>query len=403
MDRFSKKNILLHRCVQCHKLFPHAFKGFCDCGGMIDIEYKIENVTLYDSPDPFVRFADLLPLEDSSLIHSPRQEYTPCVHAKELGKFLGLPNLYLKNETVFPTGTTKDRMACVAMAYLWECGIRKFAISSTGNSSTSYSHAIKKYPDCQLYLFSAEQFWEQVHFEPCDQIIPFVLKDASFVQACEYTKQFAQNKQITFEQGFFNPGRREGLKTAFLEASEQVPGNIDWYVQAVSSAMGVYGVYKGAKELLELKRISILPKLLCVQQESCAPIVNAYKEGCDQIQPHHLVERPYGIARAILRGNPGKEYPYIKKIVQDSKGTLLAVSEQEIREARKMVEEMEGIFPCFAASCAMAGLIKKVRNGNFPKQETILVNLTGSDRKPAKLDRKAHRLVYDNKEWKMAI
>ena len=58
-----------------------------------------------------------------------------------------------------------------------------------------------------------------------------------------------------------------------------MPGPIDWYVQAVSSAMGVYGTYKGAKELRDIGHIDRAPKLLCVQQETCAPLVRAYQDG----------------------------------------------------------------------------------------------------------------------------
>ena len=89
---------------------------------------------------------------------------------------------------------------------------------------------------------------------------------------------------------------------AYFEASDQVPGGIDWYVQAVSSAMGVYGTYKGAKELKAIGHVERVPKLLCAQQESCAPLVKAYVEGAAKIEPRHAVARPHGIAEAILRG-----------------------------------------------------------------------------------------------------
>lgn len=144
--------------------------------------------------------------------------------------------------------------------------------------------------------------------------------------------------------------------------------------------MGVYGTYKGAKELLGLRRIDRLPKLMCVQQESCSPMVRAYHEGSETIQTHHIVPHPRGIAEAILRGNPTKVYPYIRQIVIESGGTFVAVSEDDIREARCMVEELEGLSPCFSASTAMAGLIKQVRKKSFPVKETVFVNLTGGER-----------------------
>jgi threonine synthase len=94
-----------------------------------------------------------------------------------------------------------------------------------------------------------------------------------------------------------------------MEATDQIPAPIDWYVQAVSSAMGVYGTYKGAKELLALGHISRLPRLLCVQQETCCPMVRAWQAGSETIRPQDIVHKPEGIAKAILRGDPSRAYP----------------------------------------------------------------------------------------------
>jgi threonine synthase len=151
-------------------------------------------------------------------------------------------------------------------------------------------------------------------------------------------------------------------------------------VQAVSSAMGVYGAYKGAKELLQINRLQRLPRLLCVQQETCAPMVRAFADGSETIRPEHLVARPTGIAEAILRGDPTRAYPYVRRIVMESGGGFVAVSEAEIREARRRVEDSEGISPCFSASAALAGLIKLARDDSFPRSSVVVVNLTGGDR-----------------------
>jgi threonine synthase len=231
-----------------------------------------------------------------------------------------------------------------------------------------------------LYLFTAENFVTRVQHADHPQVVHFGMRDATFVEAFNYAATYAAEHKLVSERGFFNPGRREGLKMAFFEASDQALGPIDWYVQAVSSAMGVYGTYKGAKELHAIGHIDRLPKLLCAQQTSCAPMVRAYEEGGEAILPHHVVARPEGIAEAILRGDPSRVYPYVKGIVVESGGDFVAVTEAEIRDARRMTEELEGISPCFSASTAVAGLIKKVRNGTFPRNESVMVNLTGGDR-----------------------
>lgn len=273
---------------------------------MVDVEHDLKTVRLAQSSNPYVRFAGLLPVTTPQL---PESAYTPLIHATRLGRRIGMRALYLKNETVLPTRSTKDRMAAVALAFLHDRGVRAFCASSTGNSSTAFAYRIGAFPDMHLFLFTAESFVPRVQHTDHPQVTHFGLRDASFVEASEYAGRYARQHGLTAESGFFNPGRREGLKLAFLEASEQVGQPIDWYVQAVSSAMGVYGTYKGAKELLQMNRIPRLPRLLCVQQESCAPMARAFFGGSGTIRPEHRVARPTGIADAILRGDPTRAYP----------------------------------------------------------------------------------------------
>lgn len=346
---------------------------------MVDVDYALEKVELPDSPNPFVRFIGLLPIERLQ-DRLPDATYTPMVHATQLGRKFGMKSLYLKNETALPTRTTKDRMAAVALAYLRERGVHSFCASSTGNSSTSFAYGIRAHPEMHLFLFTAERFVPRVQHADHRQVTHIAMRDATFVEAAEYAGVYARKHGLTSESGFFNPGRREGLKLAFLEACDQISEPIDWYVQAVSSAMGVYGAYKGARELLALNRITQLPRLLCVQQESCAPMAHAFADGSETIRPEHIVKRPTGIADAILRGDPTKAYPRIRRFVLESGGGITAVTEDEIRAARISVEEYEGISPCFSASTAVAGLIKLIRTNAIDPNAVVVINLTGADR-----------------------
>jgi threonine synthase len=366
---------------------------------MIDIVYDLENAQLRDSDDSLERYLDLLPLTTHEPGSREAMQPTPCVHATRLGAELDLPNLYLKDESTLPTGTTKDRMAAVALPYLVEKGVRDFCTSSTGNSSSAYARLVHRMGDCRLHLFTAERFIERVDYADSPQVSHFGLREASFVEAFEAATAYARRHGYTAERGFFNPGRREGLKLAFLEAAEQVPRPIDWYVQAVSSAMGVYGCYKGARELRALGVIPRLPRTLCVQQDSCNPMVRAFRAGSTEIRPEDIVERPSGIAEAILRGNPSGAYPYVERIVRESGGNLLDVAEGEIRDARRLLVEFEGLTPCFSAAAALAGLLRGVRDGLVPRDDTVLVSLTGSDRKPSGARETVHWLTRTEHGW----
>ena len=381
-------------CCSCGKTFDGVFQPFCDqCGNITDVRYDLDQVQLRDSDNPYLRFQDLLPVRDKSLLPTD-MTYTPVIHAQTLGKKLGMPNLYLKDETTLPSKTTKDRMAAVALPYLYECGVRTFCSSSTGNSSTAFSRAIPRFDGMNMFLFTASDFRNRVQFSNHPNITHYIMRDATFAEASNYSCTFAQLNGFVPERGFFNLARREGLKLSFLEATEQIPQPINWYVQAISSAMGVFGVYKGAGELQALSRIPSLPRLLCVQQDTCAPMVRAWNDDAETIEPEHIFETPTGIAEAILRGNPTRTYPHIRRIVKESDGNIVGVSEKEIREARTLVEELEGLSPCFAASTAVAGLIKEIRREQFPLNDTVLISLTGGERSPAPQTKPA-----DNIRW----
>ncbi|MEZ0371963.1 MAG: pyridoxal-phosphate dependent enzyme [Candidatus Sericytochromatia bacterium] len=388
-------------CTGCGAEPDRPFSPFCPtCGSMTDIAYDLGQVQLAASANPFTRFFDLLPVSDRALLPA-EAAYTPLVHARALGRRLKLSQLYLKNETVLPTGTTKYRMAAVALPYLYESGVRHFCTSSTGNSSTAYAHQIGRLPGLKMSLFTSSDFRTRVNYTPGPQIDHYILLNGTFVDASDCAAAFARRHGHTGEQGFFNPGRREGLKLTFLEAAEQLEQPIDWYVQAVSSAMGVYGTFKGAKELWQLGKISRLPQLLCVQQQSCAPMVRAWQEDSEAILDRHIVLRPQGIAYAILRGDPSRAYPYMRSVVQASGGDFTAVSEAEIHAARQLVQELEGLEICFAAAAAVAGVIQSAEAGRLATDACVVINLTGSDRcgEPAPED--VHFLEQADGEWRL--
>jgi threonine synthase len=366
-------------CRECAQELA-GFAPVCPaCGAMSDVEYELGRVQLRPSDNPYVRFKDLLPVEDAKLLPADAR-YTPTVHAVRLGERVGMPWLYLKDETTLPTGTTKDRTAAIALAYLFECGVREFCTTSTGNSATAYAHAIGRVPGLRMHLFMAAGFADRLDIVEQRQVLTYLLDDATFVDADNVARDFARSHGLVSERGFFNPGKREGLKIAWLEAVEQVPRPIDWYIQSVSSAMGVYGVWRAATQLRALGHIDRMPRLVGVQEATCAPMVSAWEAGAEQIRPNDVIERPHGIAKAILRGDASAAYPPVRGCVVDTGGTLVAVDEHEIRDAHRWLEDDEGITVCFAAAAALAGTVKLRRDGRVPPTETVLVNLTGRPR-----------------------
>src|SRR6185503_14026983 len=177
------------KCKACGAEQPANYAPFCACGGLIEAQFDLDNVRLRDSDDPHQRYFDLIPVRDERLLAPGLR--TRTVHARNLGPRFGLNQLYLKDETENRTGTTKDRMAAVALPFLYEGGVRHFCTSSTGNSSTGYAQAMGQIPEMQMELFTAEDFKDRVHYAPTPQVRHHVLKEASFVDAGDFSIKYA--------------------------------------------------------------------------------------------------------------------------------------------------------------------------------------------------------------------
>ncbi len=406
-DSIEKKELerIRYTCVKCGKRFPHAPIFFCDqCGGFIDVDYDLSMVNIVDSENPLEKYFDLLPIANPQNLLWVGCGNTPCVRARELGKALGIRRLYLKDETPNPTWTTKDRMASVVLSFFNDTGVKEFVTSSTGNSSTALAAGVIKYPYFSIHLFVAADFLDRLNFKPASNINVYSLEGATFVEAFAEAGKYAAANDIISERGFFNPARREGLKLAFLEAADQMPVSPDWYFQAVSSAMGVYGAYKGALQYVALGRLKKVPKFCCVQQDQCSPMVNAWQEQSPLIREHHIVHRPSGVARAILRGNPTRTYPQTYRIVKQCGGEFVMVTQSEILEARRLIWDLEGIPACANSACTIAALKKMLAGGQIDNEEVILANITGRERDDTHFSlAPADVVVWQEDQWRQPV
>jgi threonine synthase len=371
-------------CQSCGRTYGAGFHPVCACGGMVDMAYSLARARIRILENPVLRFFDLLPLSDEANVRWLGDGNTPTLHAQALGRLLGLSNLYLKDETRNPTLTTKDRMASMVLSFFQENGVREFACSSTGNSSTSMARGVETFPGFRLHVFVGRDFLHRMNFPSSEQVKVYWVRDATFAEAHECARAFTRvNPAVTSDRGFFNPARREGLKLAFLEAVLDMPEAPHWYFQAASSGMGVYGVWRGAQQMFRMGRLERLPRLACIQQETCCPMVRSWRAGSAVTRAQDVVTEPRGIAEAILRGNPTNTYPHLHRVVRQSGGTFESVTEAQIREAQTMLRELEGIDSCPSAATTIAAIKLMAASGELRRDEVVLANITGAERPTA--------------------
>ncbi|MBV1855860.1 threonine synthase [Catellatospora tritici] len=350
-----------------------------ECAGALEPRYALTGMVRHDHPDPEQVYFDLLPLTSRDFLDSGVTVRTPCRPAPRLGEAIGVPGLWIKDESQQPTRTTKDRLASLVTAVLRQFGVKEFVGSSTGNSSTALARAVRMDPTMQAWFFCGKDFVAN-HDIPDDSRTVLTVVDGSYVDATAEARRYAAAEDIHLDAGFFNWARREGLKLAYLEAFDAMDRTPDVVVQAVSSGMGMLAAHKGAREYLAMGELSHMPAFLMVQEESCAPAARGWQEGRTELSDVHRIENPRGLATAILLGDGAPYYRYLHSIAADTGGAIVSAARPDLVTARRMLSELEGIDVCYASAAAIAGVRDRAAAGLIRPDETVLVNLTGRSR-----------------------
>jgi len=368
-------------CSRCERAHPWSCLGACPaCGGVVEVRYDLTRVALGREGPPTVRYRDLLPLDEVDPRLDGGEGGTPCVHARELGAELGLSQLWIKVEGENPTGTTKDRQAPVLVGTLRELGVRRFVTASTGNASTSLARIARRFPDLEVDVFVGADFLPRLAFADAPNVRVHVLPGGRFADAGRAARWFAKREGATLDDGFFFFGKREGLKTTFYEAAEQVPRPIEVYVQSVSSGMGVVATRQAARELRGLGRIPREPRLVCVQEDTCDPMVRSFGRGAAQLHPADVIAEPSGLSLATLRGDPAGSYPVLQEMVRASGGAMVSVGAEALCRARERARGLEGLALCPTSAMTVAAAEILRRQGAIDVDTVVLLNATGTDR-----------------------
>ncbi|MDN0197608.1 pyridoxal-phosphate dependent enzyme [Streptomyces sp. S.PNR 29] len=369
-------------CIDCGWSCEPEFRQRCpECRGALESRLDLRNARPRGSDQPELAYLDFLPVVSPDFLDPGLSVRTPCRPAPDLGAAIGLPNLWLKDESRQPTGTTKDRLASVVLAVFRQLGIKEWVASSTGNSSTALARAVLRDQSMRAHFFCGRDFVEDHRVELGDQVSLTVV-DGSYSDASRAAQKFAAERQIAWEGGFFNWARREGLKVAYLEAFDAMESEPDVVVQAISSGMGMMAAHKGAQEYLATGRITSMPRFLMVQQDTCAPMAKAWQDGRAQLTDSDVINRPEGLARAILLGDGRASYPYMRAIVRATGGSIVSVSQREMVEARRMLRELEGMEVCYSAAATIAALRVEAKAQRITAGQVVLANLTGRMRDP---------------------
>ncbi|MCY4365788.1 MAG: threonine synthase [Chloroflexi bacterium] len=386
------------RCRECSREYPGEALNVCDfCFGPLEVVYDYATISEVVSRDRIAagplsiwRYHDLLPASGEDPVDI-MAGFTPLLKARNLGERLGLKNLYIKNDSVNPSFSFKDRVVSVAATKAREFGFETIACASTGNLA------------CSVAAHAARAGLRSVVFIPSDlergKVIgaavygpTMVAVEGTYDEVNRLCSEVGDNYPWAFVNINMRPYYAEGSKTLGYEVAEQLGWRIPDHVVIPSASGAMFTkIWKGFNELACLGLLdgvdsmtfgpdqntvhhpAITTKMHMAQAEGCSPIVNAWTEGQTQVRP----VRPDSIAKSLAIGNPADGI-YALRVIKESDGSAYAVPEPEVVEGIKLLAETEGIFTETAGGVTVSALKYLAESGAIGADELTVAYITGN-------------------------
>ncbi len=371
-------------CARCGKEYDaDKLQTVCPDDGKplfarYDLERIVDAVTqerIARRPSNLWRYREFLPVRDDENIVSLGEGFTPMLSADRLALLLGVKHLWVKDESQMPTGSFKARGLCLAVSRALELGVKRVALPSAGNAGGA------------LAAYAARAGMEAYVFMPRDvpranQVEVQVAGANAFLVEGLITDCGALVREGTPIMNWFDistfkePYRVEGKKTMGFEIAEQFHWELpDVIVYPTGGGTGLVGMWKAFEELEKIGWIQgKKPRMVCVQAEDCAPIAKAFHEGKDEADPW----RGAATIAAGLRVPSAIADFLMLRVLRESGGTAVTVTDSELLEGVRLLAKTEGIFACPEGGATVAGLRRLLEQGWIDKDERIVLFNTGS-------------------------
>ncbi|ANM32028.1 threonine synthase [Acidobacteria bacterium Mor1] len=368
-------------CSNCSAAFDaRQLIGLCDrCGGVLLARYRLDEASRTLSPatirnrNPNLwRYAEVLPGSDDPV--SLGEGMTPLLRAGFLAEDLGLPHLYIKDESRNPTGSFKARGMTTAVTMARQLGARRVALPSAGNAggaAAAYAAAAGLGVDLFLPIETPEPF----RLEAVVHGARVHLLEGDIAECGAYMRTLDEDwwDLSTLRE----PYRLEGKKTMGYELAEQFGWDLpEVVIYPTGGGTGLVGMWKAFEEMEQLELISPgrRPRMVVVQAEGCAPIVRAFDEDKPKARAW---EDPVTYASG-LRVPAAIGDRLILRAVRESGGTALAVSDAQMAEEQLVMSRTEGIFAAPEGGATLAAARRLVESGFIRPEDRVVLFNTGT-------------------------
>jgi len=372
-------------CYQCKKIFDASIiQTFCtDCRAPLfarfDLDKGLDTLDRDEfrtRPGGMWRWHELLPVHNPENMIYLGEGDTPILHLPNLGADLGMSRLYVKDESLNPTGTFKARGLSAAVSKAKELGIKKVIIPSAGNAGGALAaYAARGGMDAFIVMPNdtpEANVKESKIAGAAVELIDGLINDAARI-AGEKARKEGWFDVSTFKE----PYRVEGKKIMGYELAEYFNWELpDVIVYPTGGGTGLVGMWKAFHEISTLGWLEndTRPRMVAVQSEGCAPVVKAFQAGasCCDFWPEAStiasgLRVPKSFADKVILDN-----------LRESNGTAVAVSDEKILKAQRLLAKTEGIFAAPEGAATLAGLIQLRDEGWINTEQRILLFNTGT-------------------------
>ncbi|MEW6209485.1 MAG: threonine synthase [Acidobacteriota bacterium] len=370
-------------CSSCSKRFESGqLLNLCDCGKPLLVAYDLDRAKATLTRDSLPsreatlwRYREALPVEREENRLSLGEGMTPLIHAQRLGEKLGMSQLYIKDESLNPTGSFKARGMAVAVSMAKELGAKKLAVPSAGNAAGALA-AYAALAGLESFIFMPVDT-PRANIVECQQTGANVELVDGLITDCGRIVAERKDKEGWFDVSTLKePYRIEGKKTMGYELAEQFRWDLpDVILYPTGGGTGLIGMWKAFDEMEQMGWIaSHRPRMITVQAEGCAPIVRAFAAGAssaDEIPNAHTVASGLRVPRAI------GDFLMLD-ILRKSGGAAIAVSDEELLAAVKEIGSTEGMFVAPEGAACLPALARLIESGAVRRDERVVLFNTGS-------------------------
>ncbi len=371
-------NVTHLECALCH--LEHEARrllNLCrECGKPLLVRYDLKQAGRTLTKEALVarradlwRYREVLPVESDENIVSLGEGWTPLLQAKNLGKQIGIDQLYIKDESQNPTQSFKARGMSAAVSMAKELGATKLAVPSAGNAAGALAaYAARAGIECFIFMPADTPHANVIE---CEQTGAHVTLMVGLITDCG--AEVARRKDA---EGWFDvstlkePYRVEGKKTLGYELAEQFNWELpDVIIYPTGGGTGLIGMWKAFAEMEQLGWIdSRRPRMVTVQASGCAPIVRAFETGkrfANEFADAATVASGLRVPKAI------GDF-LILDALRESGGTAVAVTDHELIAATKEIGAAEGIF-CAPEGAACLPALRKLIDADLVKRDERVV------------------------------